>query len=387
MTLVDRAAEHVYPPVLYEVATAFNPFEREAVGKVLHETAAVPYERIVDGSRVVFLQRSVERIVPAARTVYFTNGETLAADLLVLALGSQLTTLGIPDVETHTFSIKSLSEAAELRYHLVGQFLRYRTASTVRQKRAFRVAVVGGGSAGVELAAELATFLRRLARLHRVTPDVCRVVLLEAGDTVLRECPPRLRDRGLARLRLLGVEVTPRQSVCAIRADRLSCSGGLSLETDTVVWLAGIRTHDVLLRSGLPVHPRGGVYTDHTLAVRGFPEIFAVGDCVYAEDPRTGRIVPDVAYAAVQQGAVVAQNILRKLRGQLPISYINRPRPTFTTVGGKFALVHMPPWQFTGWFGWLVKQLVDLKYLCSVLPNDIALRVWWKSVRVRVAND
>ena len=98
-------------------------------------------------------------------------------------------------------------------------------------------------------------------------------------------------------------------------------------------------------------------------------------------------MVPDVAYAAVQQGAVVAQNVLRKLRGQLPISYIDAPRPAFTTVGGKFALVHLASWQFAGRLGWFVKQLADLRYLCSVLPNDIALRVWWKSVRVRVAND
>ncbi|TSC72717.1 MAG: NADH dehydrogenase [Parcubacteria group bacterium Gr01-1014_38] len=387
VTLVDRASEHVYPPVLYEVATAFNPFEREAVGKVLHETAAVPFSRIFDGSRVVFLQRSVERIVSATRTVHFTNGETLPAEILVFALGSQLAIFGVPGVDTNAFSIKTLPEAAELRHHLVRQFLRYRSASRNRQERAFCVAVVGGGSAGVELAAEFAVFLRRLAWLHRVDPDVCRVFLFEAGDTILRECPPQLRERGLARLRTLGVQLLPRESVCAVGPDHLSCSGGMFLQTDTIVWLAGIRTHDVLLRSGLPVHARGGLYADHTLAVRGFPDIFAAGDCVYAADPQTGRIVPDVAYAAVQQGAVVAQNILRKLRGQPLISYIDHPRPTYTTVGGKFALVHLPPWQFAGRVGWTVKQLADLRYLFSVLPNDVAFRAWGKSVRVRVAND
>lgn len=387
ITVVDRALEHVYPPVLYEVATAFNPFEQEAVGKVLHDTAAVPFARIFDGSSVVFLQRSVERIDPAKRTVHFTNGESLSADILVVALGSQLATFGIGSIDTHAFSIKTLSEAAELRHHLVGQFLRHRSASRARQERAFAAAVVGGGSAGVELAAELAMFLRKLSVLHRVDPDVCRVFLLEAGETVLREYPPRLRERGLIRLRTLGVHVYTRQSVCEIHEDRLACVSGRLFPTDTIIWLAGIRTNDILLHSGLPVHPRGGVYTERTLEVRGFPNIFAGGDCVYAEDSLTGRVVPDVAYAAFQQGTIVAQNILRTLRNQPHISYIDSPRPTFATVGGKFALVSLPPWQFAGRIGWTFKQLADLWYLSSVLPYDVALRVWWKSVRVRVAND
>lgn len=387
VTLVDRSSEHVYPPVLYEVATAFNPFEKEAVGKVLHETAAVPFSDIFDGSRVVFLRRSVARIAAATKEVYFADGETLPADILVLALGSQVATFGIPGADTNTFSIKTLPEAAELRHHLVRQFLRHRSASSARQERAFSAAIVGGGSAGVELAAELAVFLRKLARIHHVDPEFCQVFLFEASDTMLRECPPRLRARGLERLRSLGVHLLPRQNVCAIGADHLSCSGGMFLQTDTIIWLAGIRTNDVLLQSGFPVHARGGLYVEPTLAVRGFPGIFAAGDCVYADDPETGRVVPDVAYAAVQQGAVVAQNILRNIRGQQLISYIDEPRPTYATVGGKFALVHLPPWQFAGRVGWCVKQLSDLRYLFSILPNDIAFRVWAKSVRVRIAND
>lgn len=387
VTLVDRTEAHVNPVWLYEVATAFNPFEREAVGHVLHESASVPFERIVQGSGVVFLRRAVERIDPKARVIHLSGGDTLTADLLVVALGSQLATFGVPGVETNAFSIKSLPEAAELRYHLVRKFLTYRSASRTRQERAFRVAVVGGGSAGVELAGELRFFLWRLARLHAVDPRIPEVHLFEASGSVLREYPPALREKGLRRLKKLGVAVRPRESVCAVGADHLACQGGVFVPTDTVVWLAGIRTHELLLRSGFSAHPRGGLFVEPTLQTAGFPHVFAAGDCVYAADPTTGKIVPDVAYAALQQGAVVARNVLRRIRGQSLISYLDRPRPTLATVGGKFALAHLPPFQFSGRLGWTVKQLVDLFYLCSILPNDVALRTWARSVRVRVAND
>jgi NADH dehydrogenase len=159
------------------------------------------------------------------------------------------------------------------------------------------------------------------------------------------------------------------------------------VESDTVVWLAGIRTHDLLLRLGVPVHPRGGVEVERTLAVKGATNVFAAGDCVMAQDAETGKIAPDVVYAALQQGSVVVQNVLRRLRGKNLISYLDRPRPTYATVGGKFALVHLPPFQFAGRLGWAIKQCADLWYLFSILPNDVAARTWLKNVRVRIAND
>lgn len=387
ITLVDREDVHVNPVWLYEVATALNPFEREAVGTVLHQTASVPFAHILGGSRVVFLRRIVADVDVAAGTVRFTTGEAISAAYLVLALGSQSATFRVPGVESNAFSIKTLHEAVELRYHLVRQFLRYRSASRERQKRAFRVTVVGGGATGVELAAELALFLQRLAITHRVEEHLPSVVLFEAGDQILREFPSPLRTRGLRRLRELGIQVMTKTEVCVVGPGHLSCPDGTVILADTLVWLAGVKAHDLLLRSGLPVHPRGGVKVEPTLEVSGVKNVFAAGDCVFAVDAVTGKVSPDVAHAAIQQGAVVAHNILRRLRGQSLISYLDRARPMLATVGGKFALVHLPPFQFAGRLGWILKQLVDLRYLFSILPNDLAIRAWLRGVKVRVAND
>lgn len=387
VTLVDREEAHVNPVWLYEVATAFNPFEEEAVGQVLHESASVPFRLILEGSGVVFVRRSVADVIPATGTVRFTAGETLTADILVLALGSQVATFGVPGVEEHAFSVKTIHEAAELRYHLIRQFHRYRWATRARQQRAFRVAVVGGGLTGVELAGELAPFLRRLADLHGVERNIPRIVLFERADAVLGEFPPALRARGVARLRALGVEIRLREGVCAVGPDYLRCENSLFVQADTVVWMPGVRAHDVILRMGVEIHPRGGVVVEPTLAVKGFRNIFAAGDCVYAVDPVTKRLAPDVAHAAIEQGSVVAENVVRRLSDRPLVSYADRRRPIVATVGGKYALVHWPPFQCAGWIGWVLKQLVDLRYLFSILPNDLALRAWLRGVRVRVAND
>ena len=387
ITLIDREATHVNVPVLYEVASAFVPWEREGVGNVLREAAGVPFLNVLDGTGVHFIQGSVDRIHPQTRTVTLEDHREHTPDILLLTLGAQTHTFNIPGASLHAFCVKTFHEAAELRHHIVSTFLRHRSSARRVQERALRIVVAGGGSAGVETAAELRLFQQKLAALHRVDPRIPRVCLYEASDTILREYPPFLRRKGLGRLKALGVEVCTCRAISAVHPDRVEFVGGTAVPTDTVVWLCGIRAHDVFLRSGLPVHPRGGLIVNETLEVHGHQNIFAAGDCVYAADPATGQTVPDVAWAALQQGNVAADNILRRIQGIPLISYIPHPRPTLATVGGKYALVHLPPFQYAGSLGWVVKQLADLVYLIHILPNTLAFRSWWKSMRVRVAND
>jgi NADH:quinone reductase (non-electrogenic) len=386
ITLIDQEAYHFTPPVFYEIASAFVKRERESVGRILKDTAGVPFREIFDGTGILFVQGRIERIDAPARTVMLDNRQELTADMVLIALGAQTHTFNVPGV-TQAFGVKQFHEAAELRHHLVSLFLRHRSSSRTVQQRAFMVVVVGGGSAGVETAAEIALFLRKLSALHGVDPAIPRVVLYEAGETILREYPLPLRRAGLARLKALGVDVHTKAAVTCVRPGVCELAGEELMNTDTVVWLAGIRVHDVLLRSGLPVHPRGGLIVDSTLEVHGHRDIFAAGDCVYVADPATGQTVPDVVWGALQQGTIAAENILRRLRNEPLVSYLPHPRPTFATVGGKYALVHLPPFQFAGLFGWILKQCADLFYLFHILPNGLALRSWWRSMRVRVAND
>lgn len=387
ITLIDRESCHTNTPILYEIASAFVPWEKEGVGQVMHEVAGVPFREVLDGTGATFFQGNVERIRPDTRTVYLSDGQEHTPDILLCALGVQTHTFGIPGATTNAFGVKTIHEAAELRHHIVSQFLRHRSAARRIQERAFTVVVAGGGSSGVETAAEMVFFLRKLAKLHRVSRDLPRVVLYEAGDMILREYPVSLREKGIARLKKIGVDIHTKCAITVVQHDHVELASGEQVPTNTLVWVGGTRAHDVFLRSGLPLHPRGGLIVDETLEVHGCKNIFAAGDTVYMTDPATGSIVPDVAWAAIQQGNVAACNIIRRVTGEPLVSYRFHARPTLATVGGKYALANIPPLQIAGRTGWFLKQLVDLFYLMSILPNGFAFRSWWKSVRVRVAND
>lgn len=387
ITLVDRNPYHVNSPVLYEVANAYVNWEREAVGRVLTEASSAPYEKILDGTEVAFLQATISNIDAVKRKFYLTDGREQEADYLVLALGSQTQTSIVSGANNYAFLLRDIEQAAVLRSHIVSLFLRHRISPLSLQQKVFTFVIAGGGAAGVEYAAELSLFLRKLCLLHKVDHEVPKIIICEASDFVLHDCPNILRERGHERLRDLGVQMRARTKITAVHADYVETSDGQNINTQTTIWFAGLRVNDVLLRSNFPINTTGGLIVKPTLEVQGTTNIFAAGDCTYFSDPITNRVAPDVVWAALEQGSVVAENVLRRIEQKPLVSYYSTKRPLFITVGGKFVLARLGPYHFSGFWAWVVKQFLDLRYLWSILPNLLAVKFWFKSMRVRISND
>ena len=387
INLIDRHPYHINAPVLYEIANAFVPWEREAVGRVLTDATTAPYNKIFDGTSVNFLQGVVSAIDPKTGQFYLTDGHTEKPDFMVISLGSQTQTSNAPGANNFAFTLHGLDDAVALRKHIISLFLRYRVASLTAQQKAFTFVIAGGGPAGVEYSAELSLFIKKLCRLHRVDREIPKIILCEETDYVLHACPGMLRERGHARLRELGVQMRAHTKILNVRADSVEIADGVLVPTQTTIWMAGTRVNDVLLRSNFPINTTGGLIADAHLVVSGSTNIFAAGDCTYFVDPVTGKVAPDVAWAALEQADVVAKNILRCLEGGSLISYFSERRPLLIAVGGKFALARLGPFQFSGFLAWAIKQLVDLRYLWSILPNMMAVRYWLKSLRVKISND
>lgn len=387
INLIDRHPYHVNAPALYEIANAFVPWEKEAVGRVLTEASTVSYDKIFDGTSVNYTQGIVAGIDPKTRQFFLTDGRTETPDFMVICLGSQTQTSDAPGANNYAFTLRSLDDAVALRKHIISLFLRYRVASLATQQKVFTFVIAGGGITGVEYAAELSLFLKKLCLLHRVDREVPKIILCEEGERVLSACPALLRERGYARLRELGVEMRTHAKITAVRSDNVEIAGGIIIPTMTTVWVAGVRANDVLLRSDFPVNSTGGLVADAHLIVSGSKNVFVAGDCSYFVDPLTGKVAPDVAWAALQQAEVVAKNILRRLDEKPLISYFSEGRPLLVAVGGKFGLARLGSFQVSGFIAWAIKQAVDFHYLWSILPNTLAIRYWLKSLRVKISND
>src|SRR5918997_867814 len=161
-------------------------------------------------------------------------------------------------------------------------------------RRRWRLTVVigGGGATGVELAGELAEELPELARRHGAPPEVCRVVLIDAGPTILAGSSPELVSRANQLLADLGVRVCTNARVARATEDGFVLKSGEVVEGGVLVWAGGVKAPEVLVGSGLPIGHNGRVKVDQYLRALDLPEIYVAGDVASVVDPDTGRALP-----------------------------------------------------------------------------------------------
>lgn len=357
IVLVDRHPVHVLRTELYEVGRlAQDP------GTVAPWT--VPLARVLERSTVEVKQGTVESIDVSARTVRLDTGE-LPFGLLAICLGSVAAYYGVPGAREFTHSVYRLSEAK--RTALAIRDIEAASPHLVGERRP-RVIVIGGGSTGTELAAEIATtdwaaITDRPAR----PPDV---ILLTGSLPFLAGFPPKLIDHARALLKRAGVQVIHGLNVTQVEPGRVHTEDGSVFASDAAVWCAGLEAPPVVRDLPVP-HGKGGrLAVEPTLEIPGHSGLFAVGDVVESRDPTTGMLVPATAQAALAEARTAASNLVARGRGEplAPFSY--RERGVVVAVGlgkGAGSLRHVTLW---GSPAALLKRLVQREYARSVTRGE-----------------
>src|SRR5829696_8735270 len=202
--------------------------------------------------------------------------ETAAGDVdvhyeqLVVALGAIARTLPIPGLAEHGLGFKSLADAIWLRNHVLQQLERAAAATAEDAKRHLSFVFVGAGYAGVEALAELSDLVRDALRFYPGLKDIRqRWVLVDAAPKILPEIPSRLGEYATRELWKRGVDIRVSTTLESVEDHAVTLSDGSLLETETLVWTAGVRPQPLLGRLGLPVDERGRVVVDSKLRVEG----------------------------------------------------------------------------------------------------------------------
>jgi NADH dehydrogenase len=319
--LVDQNLSHIWKPLLHEVAAGSLDANLDEVGYRGH-CARWGYR---------FFQGRLEAIDREAKTIRLAPvlgddgreviGEhTIRYDMLVLAIGSVSNDFGVPGVKEHCLYLDSRHQADRFRTILLNHCLRVSRAMIADPDAdaRVRVAIVGAGATGVELAAELYNAAGALRHYGLEVFDESRlqVTILEAGERILPALPKRLSASARRELTALGVEV--REDVQVIEAERgaLITGDGQRVEADLMVWAAGVKGPDFLSRLGLETTLRNQIVVDETLRSVSDPDIFALGDCASYTPEDGGAPIPPRAQAAHQMADIVFANIVRRQQGK-----------------------------------------------------------------------
>ncbi len=356
IVLVDRHPTHVLRTELYEVGRMAA--ERDS------RHWAIPLSDVLENTSVEYREGTVTSIDLASRKVGVGSAEVPFGQLAI-ALGSAPSYYGVPGAADHTHQVYSLRGARQLTNALSRL---ESTSDLLPPQRRPRVVVIGGGSTGTELAAEIATTdWSRVTTRGARAPEVVLVTgafpfLAGLSDSLLRRVLALLREAGVALLR--GVNVT------GVEPGRLRLEDGTVLAFDLAVWCAGVVAPPLV--SALPVpHGSGGRITvGPTLEIPRHPGVYALGDAAEVRDPRSGRPVPATAQAAVAEARVVAENVIARFQDRAPHPFLYRERGALLAVGAHRGAVRIGPVTLGGRPASWLKRFVENEYARSIVRGE-----------------
>lgn len=356
VTVLDRRNHHLFQPMLYQVATAaLNPSDIAAPIRSILRTQ----------DNLTVLLAEVVGIDVAQKRLALADGE-LAYDYLIVATGVSHSYFGHDEWAENAPGLKSVEDAVDIRRRMLFAFEAAERESDPEARRAWLTfVVVGAGPTGVEMAGALAELRNdAMASIYpELDPRRTHIVLVEMADKVLAPFAPSLREYAAKALRERGVELRLNTSVSEVAEDGVLLGNGEFLKAGVVIWATGVAVPKVVGTWGLPQGRGGRIEVDADLRVKGFKNIFAIGDvALYPE------ALPQLAQPALQGGKHAGKQIAALVTGRPTHPFHYHDKGTMATVGRRaavadIALIKGKTIKLTGtlaWLAWLFVHIVML---------------------------
>ena len=351
VVLISDKPVFQYYPALYSSATGHS-----------HRESWVPLGEIFASyPNVTVYIDTISGIDIVQKTLSGTSGTAYIYGDVVFAIGVVTTYFNIPGLETYAYGIKSAEEIQRLKHRLFTDISESRTYDK-------NYVIIGAGPTGVELAAALGTYIRRLARYYDVRERKPRIRLIEAAPRVMPRSSERTSRNVERQLRRLGVSVETSRKVERETASELIV-GGNEIESHTVIWTSGVTNNPFFAAHPhiFTLMPNGKVKVNEHLEAR--PHIYVIGD--NAATPYSG-----LAQTALHDAKFVAANLRRKARHQARKEYRAVLPVQAVPVGVRWAMVEWKWLRLYGWTGSLLRRAADLIGYMDILPFGTSLASW-----------
>jgi NADH:ubiquinone reductase (H+-translocating) len=334
-------------------------------GDVETHNVAQPLRRTLIRLGASFRRADLESVDPEKQVVR-AAGREFPYDQLVISLGAQPSYFDIPGVEEHAISIKGIGAGEDITDRVIERYEETTLAGGDVPDSKLTFVVIGGGSTGVEVAAELHNLLQELLvpDYPNINPHRPKIILIDANKEVLKELDPALRRVAMMRLHDLRVEVINNVKAREVKADRVILTDGQEIATENVIWTAGTRASEKLEELPFPHDKRKGLAVDRYQRVEGYDNVWGIGDCTATIDVN-GKAVPPNAQAAVQEGNAVAENILAVLDGEELEPFRYQSLGQLVELGSEFAVNEVMGVKFSGFIAAIFWRLTYLYKLES----------------------
>ena len=370
IVMLDKHNYHCFQPLLYQVAT--GGLEPGSIAYPLRKFM----QEIPNG---IFRLAEVRNVDTVAQKVHTDIGD-LKYDYLVIATGSTTNFFKFPkEVSGKMMQMKDIPQALNLRSFILENFEEaLLTYDDSKKEELINISIVGGGPTGVELAGALGEMRKNI--LPKDYPEIdftkMQIHLFESGDRLLGAMHPENSAKVLKYVKDFGVDVWLNTMVTDFDGDVLTTADGKKIKSETLIWTAGVKGNPV--EGFTPETIAGGnrISVDEYCKVKNYENIYAIGDVasMVLEDFPRGH--PMVAPVAIQQGELVADNIIAQLKGKPAKPFVYFDKGSMATVGRNKAVMEAKGIKMGGFIAWLAWLFVHVMSLVG-FRNKITVTLGW----------
>ena len=361
VTLVDKNNYIFFPPLIYQVATAF--LEPSSI--------SYPFRKFFAGKKnLQFRLGELQKVIPSENKIILNNGE-LQYDYLVFATGAETNFFGMENVKKNAIPMKTLNDALEMRNALLKNLEKAAICKDIRKRRKLlTIVIAGGGPTGVEVSGMFAEMRKNilLKEYPELETSASNIYLVDGGDALLSPMSKDSQKETLEAITKLGVIVKLNTRVVDYKDDTVFFADGQTIQTKNLIWAAGISAREF---EGIPTESYGRgkrMTTDAFHKVDFTQNIYAIGDTsIQFNDTDFPNGHPQVAQVAIQQGINLADNFKAILQNKPKQAFKYKDKGSMAIIGKNKAVVDLPKSKihFKGFFAWLVWLFVHLMSLIS----------------------
>lgn len=352
VTILDKNNFHSFPPLLYQIAS--SGLEPSSI--------SFPFRREMRRLKNTNYHFGEVLEIDSKNSTVRTQFETIKYDQLVVASGTTNNFFNQPELKEKVHTLKSTAEAIRLRNEILDRLERACiTTDRERRRQLLSFVVVGGGPSGVEVAGALGEMKRYI--LNKEYPEIdiddVRVILIEGTDRFLRTMSERASHDAKVYLGHLMIETRLNCMMKSYENNVLHLSTGEEIYCETLIWTAGITGNKINGISDDSI-TRGNRYiVDSNCKIKGYDNIYALGDIAYLEDETHPNGYPQVAQVAIQQ----AKHLAKQLNTGADTAFKYVDKGSMATIGRnravcdlKFAYLYGRP----AWATWMFIHLISI---------------------------
>jgi NADH dehydrogenase len=366
VVMIDKANHHMFQPLFYQVAC----------GRIEPSNISFPFRKIFQRSKnVQFRMTEVKQILPSENKI-ITEDHTFHYDKLVIATGCKTNFFGNQKMESLAFGMKNTQEAISIRNHVLLTFEKLIIEKSKSDDGNWNIVIVGSGPTGVELAGAFAEMKKDILPRDypRMNFDDLDIILVSSTEKPLSVMSPESQEKSEKYLKDLGVKFISNDRVVDYDDDKVYLKSGNIIPSNNVIWAAGVTGNIIDGLSEASVKNNRYI-VDRYNKIKGFDNIFAIGDIAYMETPKYPEGHPQVANVAINQGKNLAKNLLRKSLNDWK-EYEYKDQGSLATIGKHRAVVDLPKFKFQGIFAWYFWMFLHLMLILSV-RNKLAIFFNW----------